>query len=119
MSRSDHIAGLSVDKMMPADVETFFRTLHRRVPSRTRAEDAHVLDALRARLKAAAVDAGVPGANDLDPSDTHATLDAIVGHLSQLKRRHWRGDVDGERLLDRLRATVGEISADLHELSGG
>jgi hypothetical protein len=35
-----------------------------------------------------------------------------------MRRRQWRGKIDGQRKLDFVREQVGEISADLRELTG-
>ena len=36
-----------------------------------------------------------------------------------MKRRDWRARIAGTRVLEHLRNEIGEISADLHEMSVG
>lgn len=119
VDRRRHIEGLHVDQMMPVDVETFFATLLPRLPRGAPDELRPTLTAMRERLRDTAVDLGATTAATLDPADVDATVGVIIERLGQLKRREWRGKRDGERLIDRLRATVGELSADIHELTGG
>lgn len=118
MDRAGHIEGLRLDGMMPGDIESFFKTLAPRIPKRAHPDRQATLDALRSRLKALAVDIGALGGVAVDADDPDALVGVIVDHLGQLKRRQWkRDDGAGEKLIDRVRAAVGEISADLAELT--
>lgn len=119
VDRRRHIEGLHVDQMMPVDIETFFATLLPRLPRGAPDELQPTLAAMRQRLRDTAVELGATSAAALDPADVDATVAVVVERIGQLKRREWRGKRDGERLIDRLRSTVGEISADIHELTGG
>ena len=104
---------------MPVDIDYFFRTLADRVPTRVRDDGMDTLGILRHRIQRLAVDLGNTTAASLDPADVQVMVGTIVGQLSQMKRRHWRGKVGDVRLLDHVRRQVGEISADLRELGVG
>ena len=117
MDRDQFIEGLNVSGLMPADIEGFIRSLPRRVPKRTRPERQAVLDALHGRIIDLATMIGAPDVGRLEPGAVDENVEAIVSHLSQVKRRQWRYKSNGTRLLDLVRGQVAEISADLHELT--
>lgn len=118
MDRAEHIAGLNVGQLTPADIDYFFRTLAERVPRRVPDIRMDVLRTLRGRLQQLAVDLGKTTATSLDPADIDANVAALLERLGQMKRRHWRGKLGGQRTIDHLRDQIGEISADLRELQG-
>ncbi|MDG2113218.1 MAG: hypothetical protein P8N02_11470 [Actinomycetota bacterium] len=118
MDRAEHIAGLNVAQLTPGDIDYFFRTLADRVPRRTHDDRMDVLWTLRGRIQQLAVDLGKTTATSLDPSDVEANVGAVLERLGQMKRRHWRGKIDGRRMLDHVRDQIGEISADLRDLKG-
>ena len=119
MNRSEHIAGLELSRLTPADIEYFFRTLLPRVPASTREENQHLLDVLRSRLRDTAVHLGDPAAHTFDPRDIERMLGSICDRLERKKRREWKARKDGISVLKQLRIQVGEISADLHGLGAG
>ncbi|MEC7916545.1 MAG: hypothetical protein VX963_09745 [Actinomycetota bacterium] len=119
MNRSEHIAGLELSRLTPADIEYFFRTLLPRVPGSTREENQHLLDLLRSRLRDTAVHLGDPTAHTFDPKDIERVLGSICDRLERMKRREWKVQRDGISVLKQLRIQVGEISADLHGLATG
>lgn len=116
IDRAEHIAGLDLGHLTPADIDYFFRTLAERVPRRVHESRMPTLQTLRGRLQQLAVDLGKVTATSLDPADTDATIAALIESVEGMKRRHWRGKIDGRRMLHHVRAQVGEISADLREL---
>lgn len=118
MDRTAYIEGLNVEAMMPADIEVFVRMLPRRMPRSAREEQVELLAGTRRRVVEMAVAVGAPDASRLDPADIDAVVETIVGHMTQLKRRQWKSGKSGDRLLDVMRASIAEISADLHELAG-
>jgi len=118
MDRAAYIEGLNADGMMPADIEVFIRMLPKRVPRGAREEQAELLASTRQRIVDIAVNVGVPNVSRLPADDVTEVVEAIVGQLSQLKRRQWKSTKNGDRLLDVMRDAVAEISADLHELAG-
>ena len=117
MNRLDHISGLSLGSLTPADVEYFFRTLNTRVPCSVGEVNQPLLRQLQVRLHSLCSSLG-------DPLDSIETIgqqrtrisSVITERLDGLKRRDWRKRSEGVRLLDILREAIGEISADLHEL---
>jgi len=117
MNRSEHIEGLELVRLTPADVEYFFRTLLPRIPRSTREENRPRLDLLRSRLQDTAVYLGDPLAGGFDPTDIEKVVGSICNRLERMKRREWKTTKDGSSVLQRLRIQVGEISADLHELA--
>ncbi|HAF69273.1 MAG TPA: hypothetical protein DCL16_09155 [Acidimicrobiaceae bacterium] len=119
MNRSEHIAGLEVERLTPPDIEYFFRTLHSRVPKSTGESTQPVLDQLRLRLRNLALALGEITAKQTATTDVQDVLDAISYRLERMKRREWRTRIDGLSVLKRLRSEVGEISADLHEIATG
>ena len=119
MNRSEHIAGLEVERLTPPDIEYFFRTLHSRVPKSTGESTQRVLDQLRLRLRNLALALGGITAKQTATTDIQDVLDAISYRLERMKRREWRTRIDGLSVLKRLRVEVGEISADLHEIATG
>ena len=114
--RQHHLDGLHLDRLTPADIDYFFRTLADRVPRRTADELLDVLRTLRGRIQHLAVDLGGDTASSLDPADVASTTEAVVRQLAQMKRRQWRGKLGDRRVIDHVRQQVGEISADLREL---
>lgn len=116
MDRAEHLAGLNLDRLTPPDIDYFFRTLADRVPRRVAEELQPTLDLLRGRIQQLAVDLGKETAASLSPADVAATTAATVDQLAQMKRRQWRGKLAGVRVIDHVRAQVGEISADLRDL---
>jgi hypothetical protein len=119
MNRSEHIAGLEVERLTPPDIEYFFRTLHSRIPRSTSDATQHVLDRLRSRLRDLAVYLGEIPTRDSEPKSVENVLESISHRLERMKRRQWRTRIDGLSVLKQLRVEVGEISADLHELATG
>ncbi len=119
MNRSEHIAGLEVERLTPPDIEYFFRTLHSRIPRSTSDATQHVLDRLRSRLRDLAVYLGEIPTRDFEPKSVENVLESISHRLERMKRRQWRTRIDGLSVLKQLRVEVGEISADLHELATG
>ncbi|MFL2986004.1 MAG: hypothetical protein ACJZ57_02050 [Candidatus Poriferisodalaceae bacterium] len=119
MNRSDHIAGLELSRLTPADIDYFFRTLLPRVPRSTQEGNQHLLDLLRSRLQDIAVHLGDPTAHTFAPHDTERVLGSICDRLERMKRREWKAQRDGVSVLKQLRIQVGEISADLQGLSAG
>ncbi|MBR82000.1 MAG: hypothetical protein CL444_09490 [Acidimicrobiaceae bacterium] len=117
MSRSEHIEGLELARLTPADVEYFFRTLLPRIPRSTGEDKRPLLDLLRSRLQETAMYLGDPLAVNFDPTDIEKAIDSICDRLERMKRRHWKATKDGTIVLAQLRTQVGEISADLHELA--
>jgi hypothetical protein len=115
MNRSEHIAGLEVERLTPPDIEYFFRTLHSRIPRSTSDATQHVLDRLRSRLSYL----GEIPTRDFEPKSVENVLESISHRLERMKRRQWRTRIDGLSVLKQLRVEVGEISADLHELATG
>ena len=119
MDRAEHIAGLEVERLTPPDIEYFFRTLHSRVPRSTGESTQPVLDQLRRRLSNLALALGDISTQDNVSRDVGPVLDAISHRLERMKRKEWRARIGGLSVLKRLRAEVGEISADLHEIATG
>ncbi len=117
--RQDHIDGLGLSKMTPADIEVFFRLLPNRMPKGAAKELQGTLDQARTRVKQLAVDLGSVDARTADAADVDATCELVIDQLVQMKRRQWRSRIDGSKTIDHVRRQVGEISADLHVLSGG
>ena len=91
MDRQEHIAGLNLDRLNPADIEYFFRTLAARVPRRVHDDLMPTLQILRGRVQQLAVDLGKETAASLSPADVEATTAGLVEQLAQMKRRQWRG----------------------------
>ncbi|MDG2261010.1 MAG: hypothetical protein P8N50_01605 [Actinomycetota bacterium] len=118
MNRAAYIEGLNVDGMMPADIEVFIKMLPKRMPMGVKDEQVDLLTSSRRRIVDIAVSVGVPDVSDLAASDVESVVEAIIGQMSQLKRRHWKSTKAGDRLIDTMRESVGQISADLHELAG-
>ncbi len=119
MNRSEHIAGLEVERLTPPDIEYFFRTLNSRVPRSTGESTQSVLDQLRLRLRNLASALGEIPAQENVPTDIGHVVDAISHRLERMKRKEWRTRIDGLSVLKRLRTEVGEISADLHQIATG
>ena len=117
--RQEHIDGLGLSKMTPADIEVFFRLLPNRMPKGAPKELQSTLDQARSRVKQLAVDLGSVDARSADASDVEGTCELVIDQLVQMKRRQWRSRIDGTKTIDHVRQQVGEISADLHALSGG
>ena len=117
MTRSEHIEGLAVDRLTPADIEYFFRTLHPRVPQKASDEKQKALQELQVRLKDLAIYLGAPLAINIEISDSGASLTSICTRLQHMKRREWRHKKSGLSVLKKLRAEIGEISADLNEIA--
>ena len=118
INRAAYIEGLNVDGMMPADIEVFIKMLPKRMPMGVKDEQVDLLTSSRRRIVDIAVSVGVPDVSDLAASDVESVVEAIIGQMSQLKRRHWKSTKAGDRLIDTMRESVGQISADLHELAG-
>jgi len=118
MDRAAYIEGLNLDGMMPADIEVFIKMLPKRMPMGVKDEQVDLLTSSRRRIVDIAVSVGVPDVSDLAASDVESVVEAIIGRMSQLKRRHWKSTKAGDRLIDAMRESVGQISADLHELAG-
>ncbi len=116
IDRDEHIAGLDLAHLTPADIDYFFGTLADRVPRRVHESRVETLQVLRGRLQQLAVDLGKVTATSLDPADTDATIASLIESVEGMKRRHWRSKIDGRRVLDHVREQVGEISADLREI---
>jgi len=116
MNRLDHISGLSLGSLTPADVEYFFLTLNTRIPSSVSKINQPLLQQLQVRLHSLCSSLGDPLAASRSLEATNSHLSVISERLDRLKRRDWRKRSEGVRLLDILRETIGEISADLHEL---
>jgi len=117
--RSEHIAGLRLNRITPADIEVFFRLLPKRMPSRTVPELDEVLATARHRVVQLAIDLGSVAARSIDEAQIEATSDLVLDQIAQMRRRDWRSRIDGSKTIDHVRREVGEISADLHELAGG
>jgi len=117
VSRSDHIAGLDVRRLTPADVEYFFKTLPPRVPKRVPEDRQALLHQLHLRLHGLATYLGDPLVASFAYDDADSALSSIGERLERMKRREWRSLVEGKRVLEHLRDVIGEISADLHEMS--
>lgn len=118
-SRQDHIDGLRLGQMTPADIEVFFRLLPNRMPRATVDELRAVLDAARGRVRQTAIDLGSVDARTADITDVGDTSELVIDQLKQMKRRDWKSRIDGTKTVDYVRRQVGEISADLHELTSG
>lgn len=116
--RDEHIAGLGINKMTPSDMDVFFKRLSQRVPARTSDELAHVLGSVRDRIKQLAVDLGSVDAREVNPSNVERTCELVVDQFAQMRRRDWKARIDDTTTIDFVRQQVGEISVDLHELSG-
>jgi predicted nuclease with TOPRIM domain len=116
VDRGEHIAGLNLDRLNPADIDYFFRTLADRVPRRVADEQMSTLRTLRGRIQQLAVDLGKDTAASLDPADVEQTSGAVVDRIGQMKRKHWRGTLGDRRIIDHVRHQIGEISADLRDL---
>ena len=119
VSRADHIAGLDVARLTPADIDYSFKTLLPRVPKRVPDHRQPVLRQLQFRLHALAVYLGDPLAPSINQRDVVNILASICERLERMKRRDWRARIAGTRVLEHLRNEIGEISADLHETSVG
>jgi hypothetical protein len=118
MDRQEHIEGLRLDQLTPADIDYFFRTLARRVPRRVNNQQQDLLKRLRGRVRYLGVALGNSTAKQLRPDDLDGACEVMVAQVGQMRRRQWRGKIDGQRKLDFVRKQVGEISADLRELTG-
>jgi hypothetical protein len=118
MDRQEHIEGLRLDQLTPADIDYFFRTLARRVPRRVNNQQQDLLKRLRGRVRYLGVALGNSTAKQLRPDDLDGACEVMVAQVGQMRRRQWRGKIDGQRKLDFVREQVGEISADLRELAG-
>jgi len=118
MDRQEHIEGLRLDQLTPADIDYFFRTLARRVPRRVNNQQQDLLKRLRGRVRDLGVALGNSTAKQLRPGDLDGACEVMVAQVGQMRRRQWRGKIDGQRKLDFVREQVGEISADLRELAG-
>ena len=116
--RQEHIEGLRLDQLTPADIDYFFRTLARRVPRRVNNQQQDLLKRLRGRVRYLGVALGNSTAKQLRPDDLDGACEVMVAQVGQMRRRQWRGKIDGQRKLDFVREQVGEISADLRELTG-
>ncbi len=116
--RDEHIAGLGINKMTPSDMDVFFKRLSQRVPARTSNELADTLASVRRRIKQLAVDLGSVDAREVDPSNVERTCELVVDHFAQMRRRDWKARIDDTTTIDFVRRQVGEISVDLHDLSG-
>ena len=116
--RDEHIAGLGINKMTPSDMDVFFKRLSQRVPARTSDELAHVLGSVRDRIKQLAVDLGSVDAREVNPSNVERTCELVVDQFAQMRRRDWKARIDDTTTIDFVRQQVGEISVDLHDLSG-
>jgi len=46
-------------------------------------------------------------------------VSSIGERLEQMKRREWRARIAGIKVVQHLRVEIGEISADLYEMSTG
>ena len=119
VSRADHIAGLDVGRLTPVDIEYFFKTLPPRVPKRVSEDHKVLLRQLCLRLHDLAAYLGDPLAESFDQNDVSRVLASIGERLERMKRREWRARVAGTRVLQHLRDEIGEISADLYEMSTG
>ena len=119
VSRDDHIAGLEVGRLTPVDIEYFFRTLPPRVPKRVSEDHQALLHQLHLRLHNLAVYLGDPLAVSLDHNDVSKVVSSIGERLEQMKRREWRARIAGIKVVQHLRVEIGEISADLYEMSTG
>ena len=119
MSRDDHIAGLEVGRLTPVDIEYFFGTLLPRIPKRVSEDHQALLHQLHLRLHNLAVYLGDPLAVSLDHHDVSSVVSSIGGRLEQMKRREWRARIAGIKVVQHLRLEIGEISADLYEMSTG
>ena len=117
--RQEHIDGLGLSKMNPADIEVFFRLLPNRMPKGAPKELQSTLEQARTRVQQLAVDLGSVDARSADSGDVEATCELVIDQLVQMKRRQWRSRIDGSKMIDHVCRQVGEISADLHTLSGG
>ncbi len=117
MTRSEHIEGLELARLTPADVEYFFQTLVPRIPRSTGEDNRPLLDLLRSRLRDTAIYLGDPLAVNFDQTDVEKVVGSICDRLERMKRREWKATKDGTSILKRLRIQVGEISADLYELA--
>ena len=116
--RDEHIAGLGINKMTPSDMDVFFKRLSQRVPARTSDELAHVFGSVRDRIKQLAVDLGSVDAREVNPSNVERTCELVVDQFAQMRRRDWKARIDDTTTIDFVRQQVGEISVDLHDLSG-
>lgn len=117
MSRINHIAGLEVGRLTPVDIEYFFKTLPPRVPKEASEDHQALLRQLHLRLHNLAVYLGDPLAVSFDHNDVSRVVSSIGERLERMKRREWRARIAGIKVLQHLRLEVGEISADLHEMS--
>jgi len=119
VSRADHIAGLEVGRLTPVDIEYFFRTLPPRVPNRVSEDHQVLLNQLHLRLHNLAVYLGDPLAVSFDHNDVSKVVSSIGERLERMKRREWRARIAGIKVLQHLRLEIGEISADLNQMSTG
>jgi hypothetical protein len=117
VSRINHIAGLEVGRLTPVDIEYFFKTLPPRVPKEASEDHQALLRQLHLRLHNLAVYLGDPLAVSFDHNDVSRVVSSIGERLERMKRREWRARIAGIKVLQHLRLEVGEISADLHEMS--
>ncbi|MFT7650845.1 MAG: hypothetical protein ACI8Y4_005620 [Candidatus Poriferisodalaceae bacterium] len=117
MDRQEHIEGLQINQLNPVDIDYFFRSLADRMPRRANDEQQPLLDGLRQRIRDLALDLGNTKAKRLHADDTEGACALMVAQIGQMRRRQWRDRIDGVKKIDHVRAQVGEISADLRELT--
>lgn len=118
-TRQEHIEGLRLSQLNPADIDVFFKTLARRVPAAVPDEQRAVLSSVRNRIKQLAIDMGSADAMTIDASMVERNCELLVEQFQGMKRRHWKTRIGENRTIDYVREQIGEISADLHELSQG
>ncbi|MEZ5281881.1 MAG: hypothetical protein R2770_15590 [Acidimicrobiales bacterium] len=115
--RQEHIEGLNLSKLNPVDIDVFFRTLARRVPHAVVDDKRALLSSARNRIKQLAIDMGSADAISLDASRVERMCELLVEQFQGMKRRQWKARIGENRTIDYVREQIGEISADLHELS--
>ncbi|MCP3937801.1 MAG: hypothetical protein GY708_20830 [Actinomycetia bacterium] len=118
-TRDEHIDGLYLSHLTPVDIDVFFRTLARRVPGGVPDHLAPVLSSCRKRIKQLATDMGSADAATIDASLVERMCELLVEQFQGMKRRQWKARIGENRTIDYVRSAIGEISADLHELTQG
>jgi hypothetical protein len=115
MDRRAYLDYLKLDAMTTEAIEAFFRGLHRRVPRSEGAEAVQARRRIAERL--ATLNAQMLG-RQVDhrvPVDIDAMALTIAERVDRYGSEDWNRVADGSALIELVRQTVGEISADLRE----
>lgn len=83
MDRQEHIEGLRLDQLTPADIDYFFRTLARRVPRRVNNQQQDLLKRLRGRVRYLGVALGNSTAKQLRPDDLDGACEVMVAQVAR------------------------------------